>query len=686
VPEKEEKKKEKELERIELTEEMMVEGYQFIQKEEKKCLNPKCDLYMLEKCYLPHEDEALKERGVEFCARTEVDARPKIPAVKNLLLIRRGEKVTGIRCIHTKVGESIPCEEWEREQEEIGEETIRVREVSVEHRPELRKQLTPEEHYVALRSFVDGLLEQGIQNILLESLKYEVEWGRKYSPLLDIQLRSQLASALSELVPEESAELALTSLEMIVQDDPQRMEAFSEEFRKIICDYFKPEDLVRLNQINAGVQALSPGLKDCILRKREYKEIPPEVLHEFLMDTATTVRQIAFDKLPFTKIEPELSLSEYQELANDPDWQVRFNLAWQEELPYEIVQQLARDEDVLIQNQIAFFPHLKKDELNILVDSKDIRILRTLARRDDLPIPLLKELAQKDDVTVRRFIAAKEKLPVEVIEELIFEENEEVRTFLIKQANLSEEFQELLYETSSEKVRRAQTLHGNLSKNMQRRIAVQGVKDIRKALLDRSFLDDDVKRILMNDQEIEVRKELAERDDLPNDIIKNLARDEAVWVRETLIQHQSTFPEEVWDIVADDFSTLNKLLERYNLPETVLMRIAENPDVHFQRKLAELEDLPVKVEDILQNHEDAEVRAIYVESTKYLHPNDMWKLSEDKDVAVQVALALRSDLRAEIAYEMWVKGDEKVIGALETMGWEFEEEWLAEVEEEEEEV
>ncbi|MFX0133528.1 MAG: hypothetical protein ACFFDN_07790 [Candidatus Hodarchaeota archaeon] len=204
-----------------------------IEKNERRVVDKEKGYYIFEKCYTPINDDFLKERGIDICALTEIE-NGKIK--KNLVLFRKGEKFSFFNCTHFVIGEFEFNEYYEPD----------FKQIPIEKRPDLRNLLAPGEYFIASKSFVESLVEKGIQKCLIESIKRLIETG--VDPIdFRLTLRKKIIKALAEIAPEDTKELIFFILDYFSTGDRKIYKILSQEFKEIICNHFVEKDFQRLN-------------------------------------------------------------------------------------------------------------------------------------------------------------------------------------------------------------------------------------------------------------------------------------------------------------------------------------------------------------------------------------------------------------------------------------------------------
>lgn len=254
-------------------------------------------VYRFEKCFDLIKDQVLLRAGVEICAITEVQGSD----VSNQISFRRGENESIMKCVHTTVTQFVLNPEVEDG----------IEFVSTEDRPELKSLLEPEEHYVAMKSFVGFLVENGIINSLVSSYRTDHEEGM--DPLdSSVQLRGQIICALIEIAPDAF----VGGCNWNVQD---------------------------LKTIDGEVSVPLWTIRSCI---SQLDVLPEFAQRELSRDPDWTIRmELAARK--------NLAGDLVDALASDRIIMVREVVAARADLPEDLIRKLARDEDPEVRQAIS---------------------------------------------------------------------------------------------------------------------------------------------------------------------------------------------------------------------------------------------------------------------------------------------------------------------------------------------
>ncbi len=149
---------------------------------------------------------------------------------RNRIVFKRNNQESLVHCVHTAIfqmsGEDLS------KVEDLDERALIDRAVSSENH---EVDLSPEEHFVSLKSFVAGIAEEGIQNMMLAS--YDSEEINPFTlPFgFNDQLQAQIVRALRALAPEATTQLLRDHLISIAKQVPgdwyiSRLQLFADIF------------------------------------------------------------------------------------------------------------------------------------------------------------------------------------------------------------------------------------------------------------------------------------------------------------------------------------------------------------------------------------------------------------------------------------------------------------------------
>lgn len=379
-------------------------------------------------------DPSLHARGVQAGARVVVTPEPPI---QNRIVFRIGPREAVVECVHLAVYAGPP-----REVATLSIHEIVERAASTEDRPVI---LPPEEHFVALKSYVGGIAAVGIGRLLgtryhptdppgrpdpgaPEKSRASPEASRQgtgaspgLDPIVSGQLpfgfnhlmQAQVLRALLTVVPDAVWELLAPYLADTLQLDPWVTSALARHSKTLEAV------LARL--------AASPD-DDARRAVANNPRVPAPALHRLARDTYHWVRRAVAE-------HPNTAPDDLAWLAGDPDYWVRRAVAQSPRCPADAARQLRHDPESKIRHALRANPavpdHLARSasektppgpENRVSVPARDreaIASISTPAR--------LAELATSENPWNRHAVALNPHSPPRALEALASDPNPMVR-------------------------------------------------------------------------------------------------------------------------------------------------------------------------------------------------------------------------------------------------------------------
>lgn len=496
-------------------------------REEERFRDPKTGELVFEKCFIPINDQRLLREGIEICATT---AREKDTGkIKNRLLFRRNDKtVAQLSCIHTKVcnAEFIDLSPEEKERLGMEPEQERYAIISTEKHPEIAEAIGIEQNFVALKSFIGSIIERGIQNSLIESLKFKLAVRNKEVrtdlSLLDDQTTSQLLNSLAKVNKKISDELVIFGLDYMTGEDPQRMEFFSTELSSQICD-LDENALKEISTINGGYNELSFDAKEC-LSVRE--DLPSEIATILLSDkNEDIVRSVL-------KHNTNLPVELQQKFARHKDIEKRKAIANNSSISKQVETILAKDVSLDVQEALIRRTFLSEDTLRALTQSPYPIIRHIVAMNPVTTTATLKLLVDDESIHVRRQLARRENIDLDTVEKLAKDKDAHVRLNLLRSQTLPNKILMDYTDDIDDRIRR--TLAGKL--NMTERVQLKLLEDndltVQKTLARNSSLTEKTMRLLTSHPQRSVRMAIARNPNVPLSLLQELQKDQDRNVRD----------------------------------------------------------------------------------------------------------------------------------------------------------
>jgi hypothetical protein len=165
-------------------------------------------------------DNGLRDAGVVICARV-IDQGAK---VTNRIGFKCGYNVGWVTCIHAKVKDITVREYVDGKFDELFPQvklpnTMKQEIVEIAEN-QIRINLVPEEHFVALCSFVEAIANFGIFNLMRESFRSERENPFTYRFGFDRMMQTQVLGALRKVCPDLLDELMSEFLSELFDSAP----------------------------------------------------------------------------------------------------------------------------------------------------------------------------------------------------------------------------------------------------------------------------------------------------------------------------------------------------------------------------------------------------------------------------------------------------------------------------------
>ncbi|MHA1733912.1 MAG: hypothetical protein ACTSU5_18375, partial [Promethearchaeota archaeon] len=312
--------------------------------------------------------------------------------VKNYIVLKRGGSEASVECTHTVVYTGPPGDAMTLATDEgLLHATDAQEDELLEEYPPV--ELPPEEHFVALRSYVAALASVGIHVLFTAVTLGPGLDSRQYPFGFNDAMQSQIRDAVGEISPELLDNWSQGTLcELLLESPPSwvadRWEILEDKWgitglaaRKVrLFELLCERDFFGLGGIKAKIAIKTP--------------VSMEVLEILAADGDAEVRR----KLANRNDLPEAAM---ETLAKDADVVVRRKLANRKDLPEAAMETLAKDGDVEVRNGLADRYKLPDAALETLARDEDVEVRRKLAHRYKLPDAALETLSADADMVVR---------------------------------------------------------------------------------------------------------------------------------------------------------------------------------------------------------------------------------------------------------------------------------------------
>ncbi len=322
--------------------------------------------------YPLEKDPALLQAGVTIGARVEVNpgTRPH-----NRIIFNRGNKEAIVNCVHTAicklpVGDAVNLPETLLNADTTGGSLLE-RVASTE---KLSLVLPPEEHFASLKSYVAGIAEMGLTNVLCASYHSEAVNPTTLPFGFNSEMQNQIARALREIAPETT--------KILVQD------VLAELIQGVPSDWILP----RVELLNGMYDFEHAIFTDPAAFEAVFSTVPNPILFQLAAQFHSTHPDIVFLALEESnsKIVAEIALK------------------WLFESPQSY--SFIADPTVRLRALIATHQLTSTYVLDALATDLMFPVRKAVARHHNTSLLTLEQLAQDKDATVRVAVESRETL------------------------------------------------------------------------------------------------------------------------------------------------------------------------------------------------------------------------------------------------------------------------------------
>ena len=148
----------------------------------------------------------------------------------------------------------------------------------------------------------------------------------------------------------------------------------------------------------------------------KHPRTPAEALRKLAEDGGMWVRS-AVSRNPSTPVEVLMKL------ADDGDWEMRQEVARNPSIPVDILRKLAEDENWEVRREVARNPRTPAEVFMKLAEDGDKYVKEAVTNNPNTPVEALRKLAGDGDKYVREGVAKNPRTPVEVLRKLAEDEN-----------------------------------------------------------------------------------------------------------------------------------------------------------------------------------------------------------------------------------------------------------------------
>ncbi|GAB4324096.1 MAG: hypothetical protein Kow0069_29510 [Promethearchaeota archaeon] len=421
-------------------------------------------------------DAELDAAGVKIVARVRVEAGG---VTRNQIAFRAGDLEKIVHCVHTAVyvGEL-------SEVSDLSAELLADLAQSTENKP---IQLTPEEHFASLKSYVAGLAELGLGN----AFRWVYGPGGSLDGLgFNSLLLQQVATAIRSLVPEASKRFFTSVAVEIARASP-------------------PSWLVE----NIEFLDRALGLGDVFLDLTMFRRFCSILGAERLRAAAV--------------LQPVVATAVLLDVARDASPETRAKLALRPELPEAVLSALAHDPVLEIRVAAAKHPAATVNSLRHAAYDPDPRVRLAVLDRRAIPVDLAAELESDEDHRVRLRLAGHRSAPLSTIAKMLADPDPEVRVLAATRAAIVPRLERALVRAWDDRLKEA-----TVEK-------MRGLDRPAKVLAGFTARMASILEALAEDGDALVRAAVAGNPATPKWVLLRLCQDVVVNVRAWLLQNPS---------------------------------------------------------------------------------------------------------------------------------------------------
>ncbi len=440
--------------------------------------------------------------------------------------------------------------------------------------------LTPEHHFVALKSFVDGLASCGIKSLLSGVYDSEDRYGRFHDEDFGWAafLHWHLLSALEQVAPETFRVFG----KQFVIESLERYKDGGQSFNKLMW-YFNPLASKLIVEDPGVIGALQGRVSTkfmtevCRAGIRGFHDlykprlVPPHIakvlgahgdwFERALFKDGQEVRdRDLFEMVGLPSKRQEIAQhenftdDELRDISNERLTTTLVGLARRDHLPADIMRKLAtelvldewgRDYSIIVKVALLRRLNLPPDILNLMLHDTNERVRAEITRLDGLEKKILETLARDPEWRVRVCLAFRKDVPKDILSILQADGDWRVRGAIYlgdsyygdpwNSSKLRRKYPEeiIIWLTSEALLRlmRGQPLDRTSREEFYPFLATNRAWLVRNEVARFSVLPEPLLRMLAQDTDWRVRRNVAKRLKLPLDIIKMLATDVSPSVR-----------------------------------------------------------------------------------------------------------------------------------------------------------
>ncbi len=310
--------------------------------------------------------------------------------IRNRIVFKRDDKESTVDCVHTAVcvfenAAALPPE---------GEEDAILEQVESTENHQTRLPLA--EHFASLISYVAGIAEIGLGNIITTSYQSE-ELNPMTLPFgFNAQMQAQILRALREIAPAESRALIRDHLVELATSVPpawfiERLSMLDAIYGFVDTLFDEPQAFEVVDEVlhdptfrvmAARSPQADPKILDTIAR--DANDENKQVVADNPRTSAATLAELARSQDHRVRnrvaVNPNLDPDTMNRLARDPQFDVRFHLLWRRDVPADVLSILAGDADPRVRQRVATHLNVTPEIMNQLANDSDFQVRRAVNR------------------------------------------------------------------------------------------------------------------------------------------------------------------------------------------------------------------------------------------------------------------------------------------------------------------
>ena len=279
----------------------------------------------------------------------------------------------------------------------------------------------------------------------------------------------------------------------------------------------------------------------------------------------------AVDDIEFLKRYGKLNLLDsknaspeiFEELAEDEDWSVRQEVAWNPNTSVEILMQLAKDEEWCVRYGVAMNLNTPVEVILKLAEDEDVEVRMGVAKNPNTPIEVLMKLAEDEYLSIKQGVIRNPNTPVEILSKLTADEDWHMRQEVSMNSNTPAEALIKLADDKKWGVRYGVAMNPSTPAEILRKLAEDEDARVRCEVARNPNTPVEVILKLSEDKEESVRRDVAKNPNTPVEILSKLTADEDWHVRIEVAMNPNTPAEILRKLAEDEDARVREKVKRY---------------------------------------------------------------------------------------------------------------------------